>query len=124
MRISDWSSDVCSSDLAGGLGADTLYGGMRGYSEGDGLEDAAFGAGAGLFGNLGGQYAVAPLVRAAGNTSVGRSVTDLLANDGTGAGNAVRGVRGQAPIPSEGSRVPRPSVGQRALAGKQPQDVE
>src|SRR3546814_9246214 len=83
---------------------------MRGYSEGDGLEDAAFGAGAGLFGNLGGQYAVAPLVRAAGNTSVGRSVADLLANAGTGAGNAVRGVRGQAPIPYEGSSVPRLSV--------------
>src|SRR3546814_9298015 len=66
MRISDWSSDVCSSDL-----------------------------------NLGGQYAVAPLVRAAGNTSVGRSVADLLANAGTGAGNAVRGVRGQAPRSEE-----------------------
>src|SRR3546814_563847 len=97
---------------------------MRGYSEGDGLEDAAFGAGAGLFGNLGGQYAVAPLVRAAGNTSVGRSVADLLANAGTGAGNAVRGVRGQAPIPYEGSSVPRLSVGQRVVARNLPDDVE
>src|SRR3546814_2160947 len=25
MRISDWSSDVCSSDLFGGLGANTAY---------------------------------------------------------------------------------------------------
>src|SRR3546814_19067081 len=53
-----------------------------------------------------------------------RSVADLLANAGTGAGNAVRGVRGQAPIPYEGSSVPRLSVGQRVVARNLPDDVE
>src|SRR3546814_13689381 len=30
VRISDWSSDVCSSDLDGGRGRDDFYGGARG----------------------------------------------------------------------------------------------
>src|SRR3546814_19864056 len=37
MRISDWSSDVCSSDLPGGVAA----GGCRGFGLGDGGEMAA-----------------------------------------------------------------------------------
>lgn len=108
----------------GGVGADMLYGGTRGYSEGDGLADAALGAGAALTGNLGGQYIAAPLIRAAGNTRVGRGVADLLANAGTGAQNAIRGVRGEQPIAYQGADIPRLTTGQRVVARNLPDDVD
>src|SRR3546814_10829605 len=62
MRISDWSSDVCSSDLLVELGDDLAHGlGRAGGRGNDVLEDAA---------------AAAPVL-------VGRAVDDLLARGGS-----------------------------------------
>ncbi|ALC11208.1 hypothetical protein [Sphingopyxis sp. 113P3] len=108
----------------GGVGADILYGAGRGYSEGDGWEDAVLGGTSALVGNLGGRYLLAPVVREAANTRAGRTVADLLANAGTGARNAWLGVRGESPVPYTGSSTPRLTVGERVVASNLPEDVD
>lgn len=115
---------------AGGLGGDLIYGGVRGASETEGgIEDKIWGAfkgtGAAGLGNLGGQFIVAPTIRAAGNTRAGRTVADLLADSGTIAGNMYRGARGEAPLPYQGANIPRPlSTAERVIARNLGEDAD
>lgn len=109
---------------AGGLGADVAYGTTRGYSEGDGLGDAALGGLSALGGNLAGQYVAAPIFRGIANTQPGRAVADFAANAGTGVQNAFRGVRGESPVPYQGADFPRLSVGQRVIARNAPDEID
>lgn len=114
----------------GGLGGDMLYGGIRGGSETQGdWEDKAWGSLKGTMaagaGNLGGQYLIAPTLRAAGNTRAGRAVADLLANATTGGGNVLRRLRGQDALPYSGANIPRPiSTAERVVADQIGDDAD
>lgn len=110
----------------GGIGADVLYGGARGTSEGKGdLRYGLLGAGAAGLGNVAGRYALAPAVRAVGDTAIGQGVASALANTGTAARNAYRGVRGEATLPYQGANIPRPlSTGEQVVTRNLPDDVD
>src|SRR3546814_12317449 len=63
MRISDWSSDVCSSDLLEGAGGD--FGAGLGHADDDGLAPAAMAAFQRLTHDLGITYALEGIIGAA-----------------------------------------------------------
>lgn len=148
MRRDNWKSslggDILGSGLAmyginrlggpllsrgAGVGGDMLYGGTRGFSEtegdfGDRAVGGIFGLAAAGIGNQAGQHLLAPTLRGIGNSAPGRTVADLIANTGTGVGNAYRGIRGQSPAPYQGAGIPQASVTQAVIARNLPEDVD
>src|SRR3546814_13163144 len=114
MRISDWSSDVCSSDLKGaGTGArlinnaatGALYGGISGAGQGDGFVERAGNAleGAAVGGAIG--LAADPLIRA-GSKVAGNIKNAVLPYVSRRAGQALA----RAPAQREVGSAPHPAT--------------
>src|SRR3546814_1983489 len=101
LRISDWSSDVCSSDLVAG----------QGVAAGPGIDLVVAGAGIGIAGGRGEVDRLGQAVRAAGERATGSQIGAIgVDREVVAAGRGRRGAAG-------GRRV----VGERlrAVAGRQ-----
>jgi hypothetical protein len=104
--------------LASPITADVASGAYigAGSSPDNRLGGAVSGALAGGIGGTVGRKAVAPLLAAAARTGPGQSVAQALGKVGNVASNAVRGAKGEAPIPFSPAVAPaKPSVAEALL---------